>query len=97
MILPVLFTRTNFKEQTNRMEAEKTICEVSPSQILNLRAYVFSMIASAAIIAIAILTHTPSLAFLLALPLLYAVGNGFKSILQSLRSPTNALFSGKAS
>jgi uncharacterized membrane protein YdbT with pleckstrin-like domain len=56
------------------MEDEKTICEVTPSQILNLRAYVFGVIASAIIITIAILTHTPSLAFLLVLPLLYAVG-----------------------
>ena len=55
------------------MESEKIICEVTPSQILNLRAFVFSFIAAALIIAVAIITQMPSLVFLLLLPLGYTL------------------------
>ena len=55
------------------MEAEKTICEVSPSQILNLKAFTYSFLAAAIIIAVAILTDTNALYFLLILPVGYTL------------------------
>ena len=55
------------------MESEKIICETNPSQLLNLRAFIFSGIAAALIITAALLTHTNELFFLLAVPVLYAL------------------------
>src|SRR5215217_8842284 len=55
------------------MEAEKTICEVSPSQILNLKAFTYSFLAAAIIITVAILTDTNALYFLLILPVGYTL------------------------
>ena len=55
------------------MEEEKVICELSPSQLLNLRPFLFSMIAIAVIIALAILTDTPLVYWLMVIPLGYAL------------------------
>jgi uncharacterized membrane protein YdbT with pleckstrin-like domain len=55
------------------MEEEKVICELSPSQLLNLRPFLFSMIAIAVIIALAILTDTPMVYWLMVIPLGYAL------------------------
>ena len=55
------------------MEEEKIICELSPSQLLNLRPFLFSMIAIAVIIALAILTDTPMVYWLMVIPLGYAL------------------------
>jgi uncharacterized membrane protein YdbT with pleckstrin-like domain len=59
------------------MEEEKIICEVTPSQILNLKAFIFSFIAIAAIVAAAILTHTPLVYVLLVIPVVYATWKYF--------------------
>jgi uncharacterized membrane protein YdbT with pleckstrin-like domain len=55
------------------MEEEKVICEHSPSQLLNLRPFLFSMIAIAVIIALAILADTPMVYWLMVIPLGYAL------------------------
>jgi uncharacterized membrane protein YdbT with pleckstrin-like domain len=55
------------------MEEEKVICELSPSQLLNLRPFLFSMIAIAVIIALAILTDTLMVYWLMVIPLGYAL------------------------
>lgn len=55
------------------MEEEKTICEVSPSQILNLKAFVFSVLAIVAIIAAAIYTKENLVYALLVIPVVYAL------------------------
>ena len=55
------------------MEEEKVICELSPSQLLNLRPFLFSMIAIAVIITLAILTDTPMVYWLMVIPLGYAL------------------------
>jgi uncharacterized membrane protein YdbT with pleckstrin-like domain len=55
------------------MEDEKTICEISPSQILNLGAFVISFIAAAAIYLVAMLTDKYVLLFLLLLPAVYSL------------------------
>jgi uncharacterized membrane protein YdbT with pleckstrin-like domain len=54
------------------MDAEKTICEVSPSQILNGASFFFSLLAAAAIITAAKLSGVSYLYFLLLLPIIYA-------------------------
>ena len=54
------------------MEEEKTICEISPSQILNFKAFVFSFLAIAAIVTAAILTDTDWIYALLIIPIGYA-------------------------
>lgn len=59
------------------MEEEKIICEVSPSQILNLKAFVFSILAIAAIIAAAIYIKENLVYALLIIPILYAVWKYF--------------------
>jgi uncharacterized membrane protein YdbT with pleckstrin-like domain len=59
------------------MEQEKTICEVSPSQILNLKAFVFSILAIAGIIAAAIYTKENLVYALLAVPVTYALWKYF--------------------
>jgi len=56
---------------------EKIICEVSPSQILNLKAYIFSFLAIAAIVAAAILTKENLVYTLLVIPFVYAVWKYF--------------------
>ena len=55
------------------MEEEKVICELSPSQLLNLRPFLFSIIAIDVIIALAILTDTPMVYWLMVIPLGYAL------------------------
>ena len=55
------------------MEEDKVICELSPSQLLNLRPFLFSMIAIAVIITLAILTDTPMVYWLMVIPLGYAL------------------------
>jgi uncharacterized membrane protein YdbT with pleckstrin-like domain len=60
---------------TNASESgseEKTLCEVSPSQLLNFRSILVSLFAMAIIITAAILTQQSWVYYLLALPLLYA-------------------------
>jgi uncharacterized membrane protein YdbT with pleckstrin-like domain len=54
------------------MEEEKIICEVTPSQILNLKAFLFSFLAIAAIITAAILTGENLVYIALVLPIGYA-------------------------
>src|ERR1051325_8907284 len=56
---------------------EKTICEVSPSQIVNLKAFIYSILAMAAIIAAAIFTKTDWVYALLVIPVLYALWKYF--------------------
>lgn len=55
------------------MEEEKVICETSPSQLLNLKPFLFSMIAIAVIIALAIITDTAMVYWLLIIPVGYAL------------------------
>jgi uncharacterized membrane protein YdbT with pleckstrin-like domain len=55
------------------MEEEKVICEISPSQLLNLKPFLFSMLAIAVMIALAILTDTPMVYWLLVIPIGYAL------------------------
>jgi len=50
---------------------EKTICEVSPSQILNLKAFIFGILGMIAIVAIAILTGEDLVYALLVIPIVY--------------------------
>ena len=54
------------------MEEEKTICEITPSQIVNLGTYTISLVAIAVIVTVAILTDTMLLLVLLVLPIGYA-------------------------
>jgi len=54
------------------MEEEKTICEISPSQVLNFKAFVFSFLAIAAIVTAAIFAKTDWLYALLIIPIVYA-------------------------
>ena len=55
------------------MEEEKVICEISPSQLLNLKPFLFSFIAIAVIIALAILTNTAMVYWLMVIPIGYAL------------------------
>lgn len=55
------------------MEAEKTICEVSPSQLLNLRAFIYSILAMAIIVAAAVLAKMNILLVALVIPVAYAL------------------------
>jgi uncharacterized membrane protein YdbT with pleckstrin-like domain len=52
---------------------EKTICEVSPSQILNLKVFIFSILAMAAIVTAAILAENNLILIGLVLPIGYAL------------------------
>lgn len=54
------------------MNAEKTICELRPSQVLNIAPFLYSGLAAALIIAIGVLSGYGYIYWLLALPLLYA-------------------------
>lgn len=54
------------------MEAEKTVHECHPSQIVNLKPYFFAFLGAAAIGALAIITNTPIVWAFLLLPLIYA-------------------------
>jgi uncharacterized membrane protein YdbT with pleckstrin-like domain len=55
------------------MEAENTICEITPSQILNLKAFTLSILGIAAVITAAILAEMNILLVLLILPIGYAL------------------------
>ena len=55
------------------MEEEKVICEISPSQLLNLKPFLFSIIAIAVLIALAILTDTAMVYWLMIIPIGYAL------------------------
>jgi uncharacterized membrane protein YdbT with pleckstrin-like domain len=55
------------------MEEEKIICEASPSQLLNLKAFTYSLIAAAVIITATILAKMNLLLLLLLLPVVYAL------------------------
>jgi len=59
------------------MEEEKTICEASPSQILNLKAFAVSILAMAAIAVVAILTKTDLVYLLLIIPVIYSIWKYF--------------------
>jgi uncharacterized membrane protein YdbT with pleckstrin-like domain len=52
---------------------EKTICEVSPSQILNLKAFLFSILAIAVIVTAAVLAENNLILVALVLPVGYAL------------------------
>ena len=54
------------------MEEEKTICEISPSQVLNFKAFVFSFLAIAVIVTAAIFAKTDWVYALLIIPIVYA-------------------------
>jgi uncharacterized membrane protein YdbT with pleckstrin-like domain len=54
------------------MEEEKTICEISPSQILNFKAFVGSFLAIALIITAAVLSKSDWVYVLLIIPVVYA-------------------------
>lgn len=51
---------------------EKIICEVSPSQILNLKAFIYCILSMAAIVVIAVFTKTNLVLALLVIPVVYA-------------------------
>jgi uncharacterized membrane protein YdbT with pleckstrin-like domain len=55
------------------MEAENTICEISPSQLLNLKAFTLSIIGAAVIVTAAILAEMNILLVLLVIPVVYAL------------------------
>ena len=55
------------------MESEKTICEVSPSQILNLRPFLFSLVGIVAIVVAAVLAGNNLILAALVIPLGYAL------------------------
>jgi uncharacterized membrane protein YdbT with pleckstrin-like domain len=59
------------------MEEEKIICEVSPSQILNLKAFLLSILAMAAIVAAAIYTKQSLAYAFLVIPVVYTVWKYF--------------------
>src|SRR6476620_1483087 len=54
------------------MEPEVTIHQCTPSQIVNLKSFVFAGLFAAAVIVLAIVTDTPVLFALLLLPAIYA-------------------------
>jgi uncharacterized membrane protein YdbT with pleckstrin-like domain len=60
-------------EENRFLDDEKTICEVSPSQILNLKAFLISLVLAAAIIVTAIYSGVNEIYYLLAIPVLYAL------------------------
>ena len=60
-------------EEKRYLDEEKTICEVSPSQILNLGAFIFSILMAAGIVALAIYSGINEIYFFLGLPLFYAI------------------------
>src|SRR6478672_2277361 len=55
------------------MEAENTICEITPSQILNLKAFTLSILGIAVVITAAVLAEMNMLLVLLVLPIGYAL------------------------
>ena len=55
------------------MEAEKTICVVTPSQLLNIKPFLYCLLAEVLIIAFAQVSGRPEILFLLLLPLGYAI------------------------
>ena len=55
------------------MEAENTICEISPSQLINLKAFTISIIGIAAIVTAAILADNNLILLLLVIPVGYAL------------------------
>ena len=55
------------------MEAENTICEISPSQLLNLKAFTISIIGIAAVITASLLAQMNILLVLLVIPIGYAI------------------------
>ena len=55
------------------MEAENTICEISPSQLINLKAFTISIIGIAAIVTAAILAVNNMILVLLVIPVGYAL------------------------
>src|SRR5207253_3872900 len=60
-----------FNKTTKTMD-EKTICEVSPSQLLNLKAFVYSILAIAVIVTASILANNSLILIALILPIAYA-------------------------
>lgn len=60
------------------MENEQTICEVSPSQILNLKAFVYSFLAIALIVTAAVLTGENIILAGLVLPIGFALWKYFE-------------------
>lgn len=60
------------EDNSRYLGEEKTICEIAPSQLLNLKPFLISVLAIAAIIAVAILADVSTIYFLTAIPLLYA-------------------------
>jgi uncharacterized membrane protein YdbT with pleckstrin-like domain len=57
---------------------EKTICEVSPSQIINLKVFIYSILTMAIIITVAVLAKTNLILVLLIIPVVYAVWKYFE-------------------
>src|SRR5437868_13190577 len=56
------------------MAEEKIICEISPSQVLNLKSFIYSFLAIALIITASVLLHMNLLLLLILIPLAYAFG-----------------------
>lgn len=59
-------------EEKRLLDDEKIICEVSPSQILNLKAFIISILIAASIVVAAIYSAIPELYYLLIIPAAYA-------------------------
>jgi uncharacterized membrane protein YdbT with pleckstrin-like domain len=60
------------EDNSKFLSEEKLICEISPSQILNLKSFFISFLAIAAIITAAILTNIPEFYYLTVIPVFYA-------------------------
>lgn len=60
------------EDNSKYLGEEKTICEVSPSQLLNLWPFFFSLVLIGIIITAAIVAEIPELYYAIALPVFYA-------------------------
>jgi uncharacterized membrane protein YdbT with pleckstrin-like domain len=65
-------------EEKRLLDNEKTICEVSPSQVLNIKAFFLSILIAAAIVTAAIYTGTNEIYYLLVIPVFYALWKWFE-------------------
>ena len=61
------------EDNAKYLGVEKVICEITPSQILNLKPFIFSLIGVAAVVAAAVLTDTSLLYFLAIIPVGYGI------------------------
>ena len=61
------------EDNSKYLGEEKVICEISPSQILNLRPFIFSLAGVAAVVTAAVLADQPLLYVLLVIPIGYGI------------------------